>query len=83
MKKDILMIAAGLLLGWIFSIWTNQPGKYQVVDITNPLKPINQNYLLNTRTGQIQQLVYGGTGNLYWAPPEARSEKEYNKMYLK
>jgi len=81
MKKDILLVIIGVVIGWIIMSAVNHPGKFQVIDIIHPRLQQHQTCLLNTHTGQIQQLVYGLTGNIYWGPPEARNETEYNKLY--
>jgi hypothetical protein len=83
MKKDLIFGVFGIIFGIIITTSTNSSGKYQVVEIIHPEKLMHQTYLLNTRTGQIQQLVYGLSGNMYWAPAEAVSEKEYDKRYTK
>jgi len=83
MKKDLIFGAIGIFLGWLITTEMNHTGKYQVVDVIHPIHQIHQTYLLNTQTGQIQQLVYGLSGNMYWAAAEAVSEKEYDKRYTK
>jgi hypothetical protein len=79
--KEPIILALGLLIGWIISTWTNSPGKYQVTAIIHPETHIMQSCLLDTRTGRIRQLTYGLTKNWFWDKPEAFDMKDYDQTY--
>ena len=69
MKKDLLMIAIGLLIGCSVTFWINSPGKYQALNMVDPRSGNQQTALIDTQTGAIRRL-YNFDGNLMFGTPE-------------
>ena len=81
MKQNLLMYVVALLVGWVAYSMISPSGKYQVVQINDPRDWKAHTYLLDTGTGRISELVYGVSRHLYWGPPEALNEREYDRRY--
>lgn len=69
MKREILLLLIGALMGWIITVWINSLGKYQVTNVINPQNHISETVLLNTRSGAIARL-YNFDNNLMFGKPE-------------
>jgi hypothetical protein len=75
--KELIILALGLLIGWIISTWINSPGKYQITDVLNPRDHIKESCLLDTRTGRIQR-IYNFDNYLMFGKPEATMKQWEN-----